>query len=200
MKMGHGPRYRVPMRRRKEGKTNYARRLKLVISGKLRLVIRSSLNSTIVQVVKTNIKGDEIIIQSHTKQLKKLFGWNYHLGNMPSAYLTGYLCGIRAKTAGIEDGVILDLGILIHKHRVLAAFWGFVEAGIKVPYGEKIFKNVDIKVRSTGEHIKNYAELLKKENDEKYNQVFSSYIKENVDPVKIPEIFEKTKKEIEKVK
>jgi len=110
------------------------------------------------------------------------------------------LCGIRAKAAGIEDGVILDLGILIHKHRVLSAFCGFIDAGVKVPYGEKIFKNVDIKVRSTGEHIKNYAELLKKENDEKYKQIFSSYIKENVDPAKIPEFFEKTKKEIEKVK
>jgi large subunit ribosomal protein L18 len=162
MKMGHGPRYRVAMRRRKEGKTNYHRRLKLVISGKLRLVIRSSLNSTIVQVVKTNIKGDEILINSHTKQLKKLFGWNYHLGNMPSAYLAGYLCGIRAKTAGIKEGVILDLGILIHKHRVLSAFWGFIEAGVTVPYGEKIFKNMDIKVRSTGEHIKKLRRALEK--------------------------------------
>ena len=195
--MGHGPRYRVAMRRRREGKTNYHRRLKMVLSGKLRLVIRTSLNSTIVQVAKANIVGDEILCSAHTKQLKK-FNWNYYSGNIPSAYLTGYLCGLQAIKAGIKENVILDLGITIHKHRVLAAFKGFIDSGVIVPFGEKIFKGSNIENRIDGTHIKNYANVLKKDDSEKYNRIFSNYIKLKIDPVKIPEEFEKTKKNIEK--
>jgi large subunit ribosomal protein L18 len=195
--MGHGPRYRVAMRRRREGKTNYHRRLKMVLSGKLRLIIRTSLNSTIVQVAKASIIGDEILCSSHTKQLKK-FEWNYYTGNIPSAYLTGYLCGLKAIKAGIKEEVILDLGITVHKHRVLAAFKGFIDSGVKVPYKEKFFNGSNIKNRMDGSHIKEYAEILKKEDSEKYNRVFSNYIKLKLDPAKIPDQFAKTKTKIEK--
>jgi len=42
--MAHGPRYRRANRRRFEGKTNYIKRLKLLKSKSLRLVIRVSNN------------------------------------------------------------------------------------------------------------------------------------------------------------
>lgn len=196
--MTHGPRYRLSLRRRREGKTNYHRRLRLVLSGKLRLVIRSSINSIIVQVIQANIKGDKILVNAHSKQLIKNFEWNYYTGNMPSAYLTGYLCGIRAKKAGIEE-CILDLGVVVHKNRILAAFKGFIDSGVNVPYGEKIFQKANIEERSSGAHIKAYAEFLAKNDKKLYEQKFSSYIKNKVDPKKIPEDFEKVKKLIEKL-
>lgn len=49
--MAHGPRYRVPFRRRREGKTNYHKRLKLLKSKKPRLVVRKTLNHHIAQIV-----------------------------------------------------------------------------------------------------------------------------------------------------
>jgi large subunit ribosomal protein L18 len=49
--MGHGPRYRVPWRRRREGKTNYYKRLKLIRSGKPRLVVRRTNKYIIAQIV-----------------------------------------------------------------------------------------------------------------------------------------------------
>jgi len=195
--MAHGPKTRVAMRRRREGKTNYHRRLKLVLSGKSRLIIRTSLKSTIVQVADAHIKGDIILAASDSKQLKKDYNWNYNSGNMPSAYLVGYICGLKAKKAGINE-CILDLGILIHKHRMLSAFKGFLDAGIKVPFGENFFSKADLDNRINGTHIKNYAELLKKEDKEKYEKVFSVYIKNEIDPTKIVDDFNKTKKEIEK--
>lgn len=191
-----GPRYRVSMRRRKEGKTNYHARLKLVLSGKKRLVVRASLHSVVVQVVDASLKGDKIIVSAHSSQLQKL-GWKYNPGNVPSAYLVGYLCGMRAKKKKISE-CILDVGILVHKHRVFSAFRGFLDAGITVPHGDSIFENLHIDSRMNGAHIKQYAELIKKKSIKKFEKEFSGYLKNGVDPTKITENFDKVKNSITK--
>ena len=191
-----GPRYRVSMRRRREGKTNYHARLKLVLSGKLRLVVRASNNSLVVQVIDASLKGDKILVSAHSSQLDK-FGWKYNPGNVPSAYLVGYLCCMRAKTKRVKE-CILDVGILVHKHRVFAAFKGFMDAGIEVPHGDSVFKNLDLDSRINGTHIKNYAELIKKKSKKKYEKEFSAYLKNGVDPIKITENFDKIKDSITK--
>jgi large subunit ribosomal protein L18 len=192
-----GPKTRVAMRRRREGKTNYQRRLKLVLSNKLRLVIRSSVRSIIAQIVEAKLEGDKIIVTADSKQLLKLYKWPYNPANTSSAYLTGYLCGMLAKKAGVEE-CILDIGIMCHKNKVLAAFKGFIDSGVNVPFGDKFFENAHLDNRVTGEHIKNYATTLLKNNKEKYEKVFSEYIKNKVDPTKIVDDFKKVKKEIEK--
>lgn len=155
-----GPRYRVSMRRRREGKTNYHSRLKLVLSGKLRLVVRASIHSLVVQVVNASLKGDKVLVSAHSSQLQK-YGWKYNPGNIPSAYLVGYLCGILAKGKKIKE-CILDVGILVHKHRVYAAFKGFLDAGITVPHGDKIFEKMHLESRVNGSHIEEYAKLIQK--------------------------------------
>ncbi len=191
-----GPRYRVSMRRRREGKTNYHARLKLVLSGKLRLVVRASVHSIIVQVVDASLKGDKIIVSAHSSQLQKL-GWNYNSGNLPSAYLVGYLCGMRAKNKKVSE-CILDVGILVHKHRVFAAFKGFLDAGNQVPHGDNIFGKLHLDSRVNGTHIKQYAELIKKKSKKKYEKEFSGYLKNGVDPTKITDEFDKVKNSITK--
>lgn len=195
--MTQGPKTRVAMRRRREGKTNYQRRLKLVLSGKLRLIIRASVRSVIVQIAEAHLEGDKIIVSADSKQLLKKFKWQYNPGNTSSAYLTGYLCGVLAKKQEIEE-CILDIGIMCHKHRVLAAFKGFIDSGINVPYGDKFFENAHLEERITGEHIKNYATILMKKDKAKYEKVFAQYIKNKIDPTKIVDDFKKIKKEIEK--
>ena len=52
MKSKFGPRYKVPFRRRREAKTNYRHRLKLLKSGLPRAVVRKSLKHTTVQFIK----------------------------------------------------------------------------------------------------------------------------------------------------
>lgn len=196
--MGRGPRYRVAMRRRREGRTNYQRRLKMVLSGKPRLVIRSTLKTMIVQIAEAKIDGDIIIAAADSKELKKKFDWKYNPGNMPSAYLTGYLCGLRATKTDVKT-CILDIGIMIHKNRVLSAFRGFLDAsGIEVPYKDKFFKKANLDGRINGEHIENYAKMLSKDDKETYEKKFSKYIANKADPKKIVKNFEKTKKLIEK--
>ena len=195
IKMAHGPKYRVPFRRRKEGKTNYHRRLKLIISHRNRLVIRCSTKHTTVQIMESLVVGDKLLAQSHSSQLKKDFGWKFHSGNIPSAYLTGYLCGLKAKKAKIEEA-ILDVGILVHNNRVKAAFKGFLDAGIEVPHNENWFFE-GIEDRIQGIHIRDYAKFLSKENPKYYKRHFAATLKNKADPGKIEDNFKKLKTEME---
>ncbi len=192
--MARGPKYRISFRRRREGKTNYHRRLKLIISRRNRLVIRCSNKHTTVQVVEALVQGDKILLHSHSSQLEKQFAWVHNTGNMPSAYLSGYLCGLRAKKAKIQD-IILDVGIIVHNERIKSAFRGFLDAGIKVPHDEKWFpKNLEERVN--GSHIETYAKILKKK-PAQYKKKFSKILVKKGDPLKIVSDFEKTKKNME---
>lgn len=194
--MAKGPKYRIPNRRRVEGKTNYHKRLRLLKSGKLRTVIRASNNHVTVQVVQSKLKGDKILISAHSKELLTNYGWNANTGNIPAAYLTGYLAGIRAKKNGINEA-ILDLGLFYHKNRVLAAFKGVLKAGIEIPYSEEFFPE-NLEERTNGSHIENYAQFLKKEEPERYEQIFSGYLKKRkINPLKINQIITNTIKSIE---
>ena len=192
--MAHGPRYRLPFRRRREGKTNYQKRLKLLKSRKLRVVIRASNNHIRVQIAESRMGGDKIITSSFSKELSKKYGWNANTGNLPAAYLTGYLAGLRAKKNNIQEAV-LDLGMLYHRFRVLAAIKGFLESGIEVPYSEGFFPE-DFDTRIDGSHIETYAKSIKQNEPEKYQAVFSKYLKNKVDPIKIKQHFSNTLKKI----
>jgi len=193
--MANGPKYRVPFRRRREGKTNYHLRLRLIKSNQLRLVIRNSTKNCVVSFNEAKINGDRTLVYACSAQLAKKFDWKYNSGNLSSAYLTGYLAGLQAKKANIQSA-ILDIGIPIHKNRIWASLKGVIDAGIEIPHGD-IF-NENLEKRITGEHIKAYAEKLKSESQELYKKEFSAYLKNKVDPTKIVEVFEKIKKEIEK--
>ncbi|TXT67274.1 MAG: 50S ribosomal protein L18 [Promethearchaeota archaeon] len=189
--MAKGPTYRRALRRRVEGNTNYKKRLKLIKSKKIRAVIRASVNHIHVQIVKSKFGGDEIITSANSKELSNKFDWKANTGNIPSSYLTGYLAGLRAKKAGINDA-ILDLGIFYHRNRVLAAFKGLLDAEIEIPYREKFFPE-SLEHRYDGSHIEEYAKFLKKEQPEKYQEFFSGYLKkQKINPENFKKLFKTT--------
>jgi len=194
--MAKGPRSRVSFRRRIEGKTDYHKRLKLLKSRKLRAVIRASNNHIRVQIIKSVLSGDKILISAFSHELTAKYKWKANTGNIPAAYLTGYLAGIKAKKNDIHD-VIFDLGIFYHRNRVLAACKGIIDSGISIPYREEFFpENFDDRIK--GLHIEEYAKLLKTNEPEKYEQIFSGYLKnQNIDPVKISQQFTDSLKLIE---
>lgn len=149
--MAHGPRYRVPFRRRREGKTDYRQRFTLVRSGRNRLVVRGSSRHMAVQIVKARKEGDFTLVSSHSSELKK-YGWNTSTSNIPAAYLTGYLCGLRALKGGIDDAV-LDMGVqrMVPGCRSFAALAGAVDAGLAVPLSEEVLPSPE---RRRGAHNK----------------------------------------------
>ena len=65
--MAKGPRYRRPFRRRFEGKTDYHKRMKLLKSRKLRVVIRASNNNIRAQFVQSKLGGDKVLISAFSK-------------------------------------------------------------------------------------------------------------------------------------
>ncbi len=148
--MGSGPRYRMPLRRRHEGKTDYRRRLRLIKSGKPRAVVRISNKNINVQFVTYKPDGDKIILTVTSKHLED-FGWSGCRSNMPSAYLVGYLAGKKALESGIKEAV-LDIGM---KHpqprgKIFSVLKGTVEAGMDIPYDPSILPDES---RTKGEHI-----------------------------------------------
>ena len=194
--MARGPRYKRSLRRRNEGKTDYHKRLKLLKSRKLRVTVRASNDHMRVQIIQSKFGGDKVIISAFSKELTSKFAWNANTGNIPAAYLTGYLAGVRAKAKNIQN-VIFDLGVFYHRNRVLAACKGIVDSGINVPYREEFFpENLGDRIKGT--HIEEYAKNLKSNEPEKYEQIFSRYInKKNVNPQRINQLFSNSLKSIE---
>ncbi len=145
--------YRVKFRRRREGKTNYKKRLALIKSKKPRLVIRILNRQVIAQLVEFGHKGDKILVTASSHELKK-FGWDGHPGNCSSAYLTGLLLGTRAKKKGYSEA-ILDIGLHtpVKGSNVYAALKGTIDGGLEVPHDSAIFPNND---RITGAIISEY--------------------------------------------
>jgi len=189
--MARNARYRVALRRRREGKTDYQARKALVLSGRLRLVARSSLKNVSVQIVAAKPVGDVVLAAAHSRELKK-FGWTAPTGNVPAAYLTGFLCGLKAKAKGVSEA-ILDIGLVAPTKgsKLFAVLSGVVDAGIPVPHDEaKIVKEI-----LKGEHIAKYGKSLGA-GSEVYSARFSKYLAEKLSPEKLPEHFEKVKAEV----
>lgn len=185
--------YNIPHRRRREGKTNYRFRLKLLQAKKPRLVIRKSLNNLTCQIIEYSPQGDKTLITANYRKLKSL-GWKAGGGSIPAAYLIGFLCGTEAKKKGIKTAVV-DGGLSTSTKwsRLYAAVKGVVEAGLEVPHSKEILPPEE---RVAGKHISSYAEKLKQEAPEKYNTMFSAYLKSNLPPERLPQHVEQIKKKI----
>jgi len=142
--------YKVGFRRRREGKTNYGKRLEFVKSNIPRLVARVSNKFVSVQVIRFERKGDAVIAEANSRDLEK-FGWIAGKKNLPAAYLAGLLAGVRAKNSGTEKAV-LDIGFRtpVHGSRCFAALKGAIDSGLKVPFDASALPSQE---RISGKHI-----------------------------------------------
>ena len=152
------PTYTMPFKRRRLGKTDYNKRLRLLLSKKQRLVIRKSLNCIRVQIVIFDKTGDKTLVASSSKELKKM-GWKFATDNTPAAYLTGLLIGKKAIEKGIKEAV-LDIGPNPSSKgsRIYAASKGAIDSGMSIPVGEEVIPNEE---RIKGLHISGYLDKFK---------------------------------------
>ncbi len=189
--MAQGTNYKVAFRRRREGKTDYGARIKLIDYEKSRLVVRISNAQATVQVIDYTPEGDVTVASAVGKQLSN-YGYLGNAGNITGVYLTGYLCAKRALAAGV-DYAILDIGLRspIKGSKIFAALKGAVDAGLEVPHGDFIFPE-DERIR--GEHVANYAESL---DAEEVAKKFSKYFERGLNPKDLPENFDETIKNID---
>jgi large subunit ribosomal protein L18 len=193
--MARGPRYHVLFRRRRNGKTNFYYRKRLIVSHELRIIIRPSLKHITIQIAEAQLIGDKILSATHSSELVKIFNWQGGTGNIPTAYLTGYLAGKKALKENLENGV-LDIGIskAVYGNRLFAALKGLVDAGMEIPHNEKIYPPEE---RINGEHIANYANFLADSDVTHSKFQFGLYKKRGFHPQDFPTYFEEIKKAID---
>jgi large subunit ribosomal protein L18 len=189
--LAHGSKYKLPFRRRREGKTNYGARIKLVDLDKYRLVVRISSAHVIVQIINVGDNGDETIVSAHSKELQKL-GWLGGTKNTSAVYLTAYLCGKKAINKDIKEA-ILDIGLKSSTKgsKVFAALKGAVDAGLNIPHGDSILPDEN---RIAGEHVAEYAKSL---DEDGLKKQFSQYLVRGLQPADLPNHFEDIKNKID---
>lgn len=177
--MASGPRYSLPFRRRREGRTDYKLRRALIISGRPRAVVRLSNDHVYVQISEAQPHGDVVKASASSKELSKL-GWQGGTGNLPSAYLTALLAGKRAQANGVKDA-ILDIGLrsITKGSKVSAALKGLADSGLTIPHSTEVLPD---KQRLSGGHIAGYAKTLAQKSNEEYKKKFSHYIARGMKP------------------
>ncbi|WP_292485664.1 50S ribosomal protein L18 [Methanohalobium sp.] len=172
--MATGPRYNVPFRRRREGRTDYHQRLRLLLSDEDRVVVRKSLNNIQIQLITPESDGDDVLLSATSTELKK-YGYEESTGNITAAYLTGLLFGLKALDEGYETGV-LDIGLHSSSSgsRIYASLKGIVDAGMDVPHNPSIFPSEE---RIRGEHVAEYMDKsnLPEQFDATQEKIYSEF-------------------------
>jgi len=190
--LAKGPRYRVPYRRRREGKTDYAARRIMAISDRPRFVVRPSNKNIVIQIITAKIEGDYVLAQSNSKELKE-YGWLGGSKNIPAAYLLGMIAAKKALAKGIDEA-ILDIGLLrpTKGSRIFSAVKGAIDTGFKIPCDSNIMPNSS---SIDGKTISEYADSI--ENPFLYERQFSGYLKNGLRPQDLPDHVSQIKSKIE---
>jgi large subunit ribosomal protein L18 len=187
--MAKGPKFTVALRRKREEKTNYRRRLALLKSRLHRLVIRKTLQAMICQVVEYKPDGDKVLINISSRDLEQ-YGLPVVNCNVPVAYLTGVLVAKEVKKLNIT-GVVVDIGLqkLTKESKIYATIKGIIDGGLAITANDAVLPTQD---RVNGKHIETYAKLLAKDAPA-YKKQFSAYLAKNVDPATISSLYAKVK-------
>ncbi len=190
----------VHYRRKREQKTDYKKRLRLLVSAKPRLVLRSSNTRFIAQVVVFTPQGDKVLASADSSTLKKE-GWGYSAKNFPAAYLAGLLLARNAKKAdaAAHGELIFDTGMVSPstQGKFYAFLKGALDGGLQVRHGdaENFFPGED---RLNGKTIEAYATGLKEKDPEMFKKRFAANLKNSADPTKISSVFEQVRAKLMK--
>jgi len=146
-------RYQVKYRRRREGKTDYYARKRLVAqaknkynSPKYRLVVRFTNRDIIAQIIHAKLQGDFVLTSAYSHELPR-YGIKHGLTNWAAAYATGLLVARRA----------LDILGLADKHEGVTEPDGTISEveplGDDNPRPFKCFLDVGLKRTTTGNRV-----------------------------------------------
>jgi len=150
-------RYQVKYRRRREGKTDYQSRNKLVIQAKnkyntpkYRLIVRVTNKDVICQIAYAKIKGDVVMTAAYAHELPK-YGLKTGLTNYAGAYATGLLLarrhltklGLAQKYQGKPEVTGEDWTYNLDEIEGPKPFKAFLDAGLaRTSTGAKLFASL----------------------------------------------------------
>jgi Ribosomal protein L18 len=143
------------LRRKREGVTDYRKRLNLLKSESPRLVVRISSRGFVGQIVEYDPDGDLVRATVNSPTMKKHLGISGN--NTQVCYAAGYFLGKKALKMDINYA-ILDNGRhhLIPGGRITSVLKGMLDAGLEVPCSEEILPNEE---RLGGKHLKNALKI-----------------------------------------
>merc|ERR1711871_1063736 len=152
-----GKRFQVKYKRRREGKTDYYARKRLVTQDKnkfgtpkYRFVVRFTNKDIICQVISSKMKGDVTHCAAYAHELPR-YGLSVGLTNYSAAYCVGLLCarrllkkyGLDEKFEGTEEVTAEFEDCYVHnedEEEELGAFRALLDVGLKrTTLGSKIF-------------------------------------------------------------
>ncbi|MBT4135755.1 50S ribosomal protein L18 [archaeon] len=137
---------KLDMRRRRECKTNYTKRMILLKGRSPRLVVRKTNRYLIIQIIDSKQAQDSVLFNVNTKELLK-HGWDEKkkgsLKSLKAGYLGGLLLGKKAKE--LKGRIILDSGLIPNTKgsRVYAVVKGVSDAGIEIAYDKKVMPDIE---------------------------------------------------------
>lgn len=191
-------RFQVKWRRRREGKTDYYSRKRLICQDKrkfqqqkFRLVVRVSKKFINCQYVCSYLYGDEVDESINSRNFIPRFRImtqkKLSLKNFPMAYLTGAeLAGKYKSKDKLSKAIfaILDIGLTRSTigHKIFAVMQGAVDCGFSIPHSEKKFPAYNLKdgfskeileERIGGKHILDYRILLSEGDEEAFTNQFN---------------------------
>jgi large subunit ribosomal protein L18 len=146
---------RTQKRRRKENKTDYNKRLKLLKGEKPRIVFRKTNKFIISEYIASKEAQDKVIVGFDSRKLNE-YGWpkdaQGSLKSTTASYFTGYLIGKTVIKQKLETPVI-DTGMnrVLHKNKIYAFLKGVIDSGIKINCEKKFFPDES---RIKGQHMK----------------------------------------------
>jgi len=146
-------RFQVKYRRRREGKTDYRARQRLITQAKnkyntpkYRIVVRHTNRDVILQVLSSKINGDYVLAYAYAHELKR-YGINFGHTNYASSYAAGLLLGRRVlQKLGLDkkyEGVKNANGEVFHitaKDDGPRPFTALLDVGLKrTTTGSRVF-------------------------------------------------------------
>jgi len=144
-------RFQVKFRRRREGRTDYYARQRLIIqdknkykSPKYRLVVRFTNRDVICQIVAADLTHDVVLASAYSHELKR-YGINHGLTNYAAAYATGLLLARRVNTkyqlkdyAGVKEATGEDY--LVEETGEKGPFTAVLDVGlVRTTTGARVF-------------------------------------------------------------
>ena len=147
---------RTQKRRRKENRTDYLKRLKLLKGETPRIVFRKTNKYIISEYTVSKEAQDSVVMGMDSRKLNE-YGWpktaQGSLKSITASYLTGYLTGKTILKQKLEEP-ILDAGMnrVLHKNKIYAFLKGLIDSGIKINCKKEFFPEES---RIKGQHMKN---------------------------------------------
>lgn len=233
-------RFQTPFRRRREGKTDYYARKRLVTqhkakynSPKYRLVVRFSNRDITAQIVSSQIVGDVVFTAAYSHELPR-YGIKHGLTNWAAAYATGLLIARRAlNKLGLEDSytgddeasgefslteavegaprpfkAYLDVGLqrTTTGARIFGVLKGASDGGLYIPHSPKRFPGYDYEAEEldadvlrkyiVAGHVAEYMEELADDDEERFRELFKSYIDDGLEPDTLEDLYDEAHSKI----